>query len=312
MSCSLFYRANGESSVMTASTDSTALIAGCGYVGLRAARLWTRRGIRTNAITRSNEKAALLRADGIHPIVADFSSGNELLNLPDADVVLWSVGFDRSPDATRQAAWIDGLRTLLASLPMRAASRRVLYTSSTSVYGDGGVVDEDTVPNPTSESAQACFVAENILSDFAARTGTTVSILRLAGIYGPDRLLRRICDLRAGVPLTAEPDEWLNLVHVDDVVSVIDAVSRCENPPRLMNVVAAGSVTRRTYYTTLARLVNAPAPTFENADPLSLSERRRGGNRRVTSRIRSELPVTFQFDDCESGLRHAIEKSGGL
>ena len=295
---------------MTETTDSTALINGCGYVGRRVARLWTRPGIRTFAITRSDEKAARLSPEGICPIVADFSSSNELPNLPDADVVLWSVGFDRNGGATREEAWLEGLKRLLASLPARKTPRRILYTSSTSVYGDanGGDVDEDTVPNPTSESGQTCVAAEYILRDFAAQTGTIVCILRLAGIYGPDRLLRRISDLRDSVPLTTEPDEWLNLVHVDDAVSVIDTVSRCEQPPALINVAAAESVTRRTYYSTLAKLVNAPAPIFETADAASLPERRRVGNRRVISRVRSFLPISFQFDDCETGLRNAIEE----
>ena len=299
---------------MTATRNSTALIAGCGYVGLRIARLWTHLGICTYAITRSNEKAAMLRADGIHPIVTDLSSSNELANLPDADVVLWSVGFDRSAGVTRESAWIDGLRKLLAALPERSTPRRILYTSSTSVYGDGhgGEVDEDTAPNPGSEGGQSCVTAENILRDFATRTGTLVTILRLSGIYGPDRLLRRICELRDGVPLTTEPDEWLNLVHVDDAVSVIDAVSRCKQPPALMNVVAAGSVTRRTYYSILARLVKAPPPVFETADAAPLTRHRRGGNRRVISLVRLSPPIAFQFDDCESGLRNAIERSRGL
>lgn len=301
---------------MTAPTPSTALIAGCGYVGLRVARLWTQVGICTFAITRTDEKTKLLREDGISPIVADLSGSHELSNLPDADVVLWSVGFDRSAGVTRESAWIDGLRKLLAGLPERATPRRILYTSSTSVYGDGngGDVDEGTLPSPASESegGRTCVAAENILRGFAAQTGTIVSILRMAGIYGPDRLLRRISDLREGLPLTKEPDEWLNLVHVDDAVSAIDTVSRCEQPPALMNAVAAGSVTRRTYYSILARLINAPPPVFEIAGARPTQNQRRGGNRRVISRVRSLLPITFQFDDCESGLKNAIERSSGL
>ncbi len=299
---------------MTATRNSTALIAGCGYVGLRVARFWNRVGIRTFAITRTEEKAKLLREDGTSPIVADLSSSHVLPNLPDADVVLWSVGFDRSVGVTRESAWIDGLRKLLAALPERVTPRRILYTSSTSVYGDGngGDVDESTLPSPASGGGQTCLAAENILRDFAAQTGTIMSILRLAGIYGPDRLLRRISDLRDGVPLMTEPDEWLNLIHVDDAVSAIDAVSCCKQPPGLINIVAADTVTRRLYYSTLARLVKAPAPVFETAGASPTPNQRRGGNRRVISRVRSELPITFQFDDCESGLRNAIEKSAGL
>jgi nucleoside-diphosphate-sugar epimerase len=290
---------------------SVALIAGCGYVGLRVARLWASLGVRTFAITRSTEKAEHLLSHGIHPIVADLSLSNVLPSLPDADVVLWSVGFDYTQAASREALWIDGLKRLVLSIPEHRAPRRILYTSSTSVYGtgDGRDVDEDTVVNPDSEGGKACVAAEVMLREHGRMTGDCVSIIRLAGLYGPDRLLRRIDDLRRGVPFTTPPDECLNLVHVEDVVRTIDVIRRCDAPPALLNAVAAGRVTRRDWYSRLADLMDAPSPVFEQSHSAS-ARPARGGNRRVVSRVRPQLPVIFQFDDWEAGLRHAVENSG--
>ena len=136
----------------------TALIAGCGYVGHRVARVWKARGLRVHAITRSVGKANELSNAGIEPIVFDLAE-TSFPPLPDVDVVLWSVGFERSSGASRQAVWIEGLKRLLNALPVRGDEnvRRVLYTSSTSVYGNGHGqdVDENTVPNPTAEGGQA-------------------------------------------------------------------------------------------------------------------------------------------------------------
>lgn len=299
----------------------TALIAGCGYVGHRSARVWKEHGLQVHAITRSVEKAKELSKEGIEPIVFDMAE-TTIPTLPDVDVVLWSVGFERSSGSSRQAIWIDGLKRLLNALPVRGDEngRRVLYTSSTSVYGNGHGqdVDENTVPNPTAEGGQACVAAEELLQEYSLRSSTSVSILRLAGIYGPHRLLRRLEDLRNNTPITSPPDEWLNLIHVDDAVSAIDAVSRMESPPSLMNVVGNKSATRGDYYRALAKLAHAPAPVFTvssestaETTPASqpVTSKRRGGNRRVVSIVREALGIAFKFDSIEDGLNDALRRS---
>ena len=299
----------------------TALIAGCGYVGHRVARVWKDRGLQVHVITRSLEKATELSKEGIEPIIFDLS-GTRVPTLPDVDVLLWSVGFERSSGASRQAVWIDGLKRLLNALPVRGDEngRRILYTSSTSVYGNGHGqdVDENRVPNPTAEGGQACMAAEELLQEYSLQTSASVSILRLAGIYGPHRLLRRIEDLRNNTPITSPPDEWLNLIHVDDAVAAIDAVSRMESPASLMNVVGNKSATRGDYYRTLAKLAHAPAPVFtvssESTVETTLATQaalpmRRGGNRRVVSIVRESLGIAFKFDSIEDGLNDALRRS---
>ena len=296
----------------------TALIAGCGYVGHRVAQNWIAAGIETFACTRAAAKAKQLAAEGIRPILMDLSSPENWPELPAIDVLLWSVGFDRSAGADRTKVWIDGLRELLGRIQFRTEHGRVIYTSSTGVYGDSGgdEVDEETVACPDSEGGKACLAAEQIVREFAATTGHTATVLRLAGIYGPDRLLRRIADLHNGTPITSPPDDWLNLIHVDDIVRTVDAVANYSESSTIpiMNVVAANSVTRRTYYTTLAELASAPAPVFEaSSSPESTKARsgRGSGNRRVISRVRSTLGVQFFFDDVRSGLQDALRRSQG-
>ena len=296
----------------------TALIAGCGYVGHRVAQSWTTAGIETFACTRDAAKAEQLAAAGIRPVLMDLSSPENWPELPAVDVLLWSVGFDRSAGTDRTKVWIDGLRELLSRVRFRAEHGRVIYTSSTGVYGDSGgdEVDEDTVACPDSEGGKACLAAEQILHEFSTRTGHAVTVLRLAGIYGPDRLLRRIIDLQNGTSITSTPDDWLNLIHVDDIVRTVNAVAKRSESSKIpvMNVVAANSVTRRTYYTTLAELASAPLPIFEATSSTETSKARSGrgsGNRRVISRVRSSLDVEFQYDEVRAGLRDALEKTSG-
>lgn len=288
----------------------SALIAGCGYVGGRVAATWHARGMRVTAITRQEAKAKELTSAGITPILFDLAKAAPMPELPDVDVVLWSVGFERTSGASRQAIWIDGLQRLLHALPPRTEPRRILYTSSTSVYGDGNgkEVDEHTLPIPTAEGGIACLAAERLLQEFATQSSACVSILRLAGIYGPNRLLRRVADLHASVPILSPPDEWLNLIHVDDAVTTIDAVSRMSVPPLRINVVASKSVTRREYYSALAKLVDAPPPTFSEPGSVSTSQpqRRSGGNRRVVSSVRESLQIPFKYDSVIDGLNAAV------
>ena len=293
-------QSSGE--VIVVKQSNSAIIAGCGYTGRRVAAVWLARGIQVYAITRSASKADDLRRTGITPIQLNLADATALPLLPDADVVLWSVGFDQTSGVPRQTVWIDGLRRILNALPTRLEPRRIIYTSSTSVYGSGHGqdVNENTLPSPISEGGIACLAAETLLQNYSSQTAASISILRLAGIYGPDRLLRKVADLKNGTPILSPPDEWLNLIHVDDAAAMIDSISQVHSPPKLVNVVARNSVTRREYYSLLASLANAPPPVFaESSDSMSF---RRGGNRRVVSLVRDSLPVQFRYDSIEQGL----------
>lgn len=224
-------------------------------------------------------------------------------------MVLWSVGFDRSAGIPRERIWLDGLQKLVDALP--APPDRFLYVSSTSVYGTGHgqTVDETSPVNPVSEGGQCCLAAERMLHDILRERfpETHLTVLRLAGIYGPGRLLRRLDDLRKSTPIRANPDHWLNLIHVDDAVRMIDAVSDADDPPGLINVVSSNSCRRRDYYTQLAAIAGAPPPVFAEQNAAGGPENRpRGGNRRVTSSRREQVDVVFQFDDMHAGLEHAV------
>ena len=290
------------------SANPTVLIAGCGYTGLRAARIWQSRGLSISAITRSEHKAAEFRRDGVQPLVLDLASAEHWPVFPSAEVVLWSVGYDRSSGSDRRAVWIHGLQRFLQALQPAETPRRLILTSSTSVYGDceGLEVDESTIPRPSQEGGQVCLEAEQLLKEFAAHSGDTFVILRLSGIYGPQRLLRRLEDLRAGIPIAASGDEWLNLIHVDDIVRTLDHVAFCHTPPSLMNVVSAAGQTRREYYETLAELALTPAPLFDSSAAGPATGRQRGGNRRVVSRVRQTSGISFAYEDCRAGLQQAL------
>ncbi len=299
------------------------LIAGCGYLGTRLAQLWLREGVSVSAITRHAHRAESLAAAGISPVLLDLSRPEaagavpaDSLVLPAVDVVVWSVGFDRSAGVSREAIWIDGLARLTELLSTTPSPRRLIYVSSTGVYGDAGgeEVDETHPPQPVTESGECCWRAEQHLRQRMSlrHPNTDVTVLRMAGIYGPDRLLRRITDLRNGAPVTSPPDEWLNLIHVDDAAALVNAASLCLPLPAVTNVVNSGTLTRREYYSRLADLTQSPPPVFAAASPSEGAAElsgRRSGNKRVVSRHRRDFPVDFRFDDVADGLADAVRRT---
>jgi nucleoside-diphosphate-sugar epimerase len=118
------------------------LIFGCGYLGLRVAARWAADGGRVCAVTRFAEKGSVLRDSGVEPLVADIMAPLTLRKLPEADTVLFAVGYERGSGHSIRQLYVDGLRNVLEHLP--SGVNRFIYISSTGVYGqsDDAWVDE--------------------------------------------------------------------------------------------------------------------------------------------------------------------------
>jgi len=282
-----------------------ALIIGCGYLGRRVAAVWRSQGHAVSALTRSSDNAATLRKLGIEPILGDVLDRAALRSLPAADVVLYAVGYDRQAAAAKREVYVQGLENVLREIASRVG--RFLYVSSTSVYGqDGGEwIDETSPCVPSTEDGQICLAAEQTVWRFfpsANVSGRGAIVLRFSGIYGPDRLLRRIESVRKQEPIRANPEGFLNLIHVDDGARIVAAIAEHGRLGATYLVTDNRPVRRREYYTLLANLVDAPAPMFQTdaADASHLNKRC------SNARLRAELGDACLFPTIESGLRDAL------
>ena len=190
--------------------------------------------------------------------------------------------------------YVDGLRHFLDRLDGR--SFRFVYTSSTSVYGqdDGSWVTEEESTSPKTESGRVVLEAEGI-----AR-GRGASVVRLAGLYGPDRIIRRAAIL-AGEPIAGDPAKRVNLVQIDDAASAVVAALDRGRPGRVYNVADDRPVERRELYERTARYLGAPAPRFVDAG--SGEADRRIANRRM----KEELGVNLAYPDVATGLPASVE-----
>ena len=266
------------------------LIVGCGYLGRRVAARWTATGRRVVALTRRNADA--LAALGLEPVVGDVNDPSSLRQIPAADTVLYAVGMDRSQGKTMREVYVNGLGHVLDTIPSAA---RFVYISSTGVYGQTGGewVDETSETLPLEESGNVVLEAERLLRE----KRPDAIVLRFAGIYGPDRLLRKQAILN-GEALVGDAGKWLNLIHVEDGADAVLAAEACGGAGQTYLVCDDEPVTRRDFYTHLAERLGAPPAKFEPPAVPAVEPNRRVTNRRA----KTELGWRPRFPNYRAGL----------
>ena len=271
---------------------TTQLILGAGHVGRALLARWVAQGDRPFATARSEVRAAELARLGAQPILCDVLVPDTLAALPPVDVAVWSVGHDRLAGATIERVYVDGLRHALGHL--RAA--RVLYTSSTGVYGPAHEeVDESTPVGPEDAGGRAVAQAEALLR--AERPDAI--ILRLAGLYGKGRVIGRRA-IETGAPIEGDPERWINFLHHEDAAAALALAAEKAPAGATYNVADADPKRRRDYYTLLARLLGRPPPEFVPRGPA-------GPGRIVRAeKLRAELGFALAFPSVEEGLPDAL------
>jgi nucleoside-diphosphate-sugar epimerase len=206
---------------------------------------------------------------------------------------------------SKRAVYVEGLRAVLDALSPQ--TQRIIFTSSTGVYGqtDGSWVDEDSACRPTREGGRVMLEAEELLKRH--RFGSRAIILRLAGLYGPDRV-PRMADVRAGRPIPAQPGGSLNLIHVDDAVEVIRAVESRAQPPQTYVVSDGHPSQRRAFYGWLAELLQLPRPEFSQPSRDTGGKSWATSDKRVrNSRMLSGLGVTLRYPSYREGLKSIVD-----
>lgn len=284
---------------------TTRLIVGAGYLGQRVARRWLDQSDSVHLMTRSVDRADAWRQQGYRAIVADLMRPESLTSLPTAETVLVAVGHDRQSRHSLRDVYVRGLAHLLAALPRDTG--RVIYISSTGVYGDADSewVDEETPCHPQRPGGRACLEAEELL--LAHPLGARSIILRLAGLYGPDRLPRR-AELLAGNEIPAPASGRLNLIHVEDAASAVLAAATANAIlPRRYVVSDGRPPQRREYLQELARLLGAPPPRFVDPPPDDPQAQRSLADKRIRpDRFFKELGVSLAYPSFREGLQASL------
>jgi nucleoside-diphosphate-sugar epimerase len=283
------------------------LIIGCGDVGQRAARQLPR-AVRVLALTSSPERRPELRRQGITPLCGNLDDARSLLRLSGlAHRVLHLApppGEGRGDPRTRH---------LLRALQLRSPPLALVYGSTSGVYGDcqGAVVDETRALAATTPRAQRRIDAEasvRLLGRRQSRVRT--SILRIPGIYAPDRAGGTPeARLRKGTPVLERADDvFTNHIHADDLArACVKALWRGQ-PQRVYNVNDDSALRMGDYFDFAADLYGLPRPPRvpRNAaqGQLSLmllsfmSESRRMDN----TRMKTALGLRLRYPTVATGL----------
>lgn len=286
------------------------LIAGCGDVGLRVARLLPR-NVRRIALTSSPQRFPALRAQGITPLLGNLDDGASLRRL--AGLATRVVHL--APPPGDQPDWRTDPRTLalLRALRLRSLPQSLVYGSTSGVYGDcGGEWVRETRPlKPHTPRAQRRVHAEAHLRLFGRATGTRVHLLRIPGIYASDREggTPRGRLLKGTPVLRAEDDVYTNHIHADDLARACLAALWRGKPQRASNVSDDTQLKMGDYFDLAADLYGLPRPprlargTAQEELPLMLLSFMSESRRLDNTRLKQELRLRLHYPTVAIGLR---------
>lgn len=240
-------------------------IIGCGDIGYRVAtRLQQEQAFTQQQITgytRNNESLKRIASIGIGSQALDLDTLNIAHPLT---IFSQHIVFYFAPPPARGT--VDSrFRSWLAALDKAHLPKRILYISTTGVYGDhqGSRIDEKTATKPQADRAKRRLDAETALTEFAREQGIEFIILRVAGIYGKNRLpVKRLTQqtpiLQAAIsPLT-------NRIHEDDLAQICVTAALKSDSGEIYNVSDGDNVTMSDYFIQVAEHLNLPTPPMIN------------------------------------------------
>jgi nucleoside-diphosphate-sugar epimerase len=276
------------------------LIVGCGAIGRRVASL---------ALAHGTEVCTLNRGDvalsGTKHYTANLDLPDTLTGLPTrgAGVIYLAPPPGGGNEDTRVRAFCD-------AIPAGAEPEKLVYISTSGVYGEcgGGVVDEETEPNPQTSRGKRRLHAERLFLAWGKERGVPVVILRVTAIYAADRL--PFSQLQSGQPVLREQEcRPTNRIHADDLSRICLAALERGKDGDIFNVSDGSPGTMTAYFNAAADRLGLPRPaqvTMEEArqvmTPLMISyfsESRVVDN----SKMLAQLGIKLLYPDLAAGLK---------
>jgi nucleoside-diphosphate-sugar epimerase len=270
------------------------LIVGCGYVGLPLGVELIRLGHEVFGLRRNLAAENELKTAGIQPLFGDVTKPGTLANLPrEFDWIVNCVAAGGGAENYREV-YFNGTKNLIKWLAPNPP-KKFVYTSSTSVYAqnDGSQVKESSPTEPTAETSKILVETEEVLLAAVAERKFPAVILRVAGIYGPDRGHWFKQFLKNEATMEGDGSRFLNMIHRDDLVGSIIAALKSGRAGEIYNAVDDEPVSQMNFFQWLGgTLGKYPPPSeLENSD----ENRKRGvTNKRVSNR-RLKMELGYQF-----------------
>ena len=281
----------------------TILLAGCGDLGTEAGLRFAAGGHRVVGWRRSPAKLPA----AIEGVAADLRSTDLPVVPADTTAVVVAVAADSPTEAAYRAAYVDGLAHVLDALERDAVTpRRVLFVSSTAVYGDaaGGWVDESTTAAPGGFSGRVLLEAEDLLLSRLRGTGSVPVVLRLGGIYGPGRT-RLIDQVRSGAAVIPDEPRYTNRIHRDDAAAaMVHLASTAVDPAPVYVGVDDSPAELGEVLRFLAAEMGFPEP------PVGPAGEARGGNKRCSNALLRSSGLKLAYPTFREGYRAVLAGTG--
>lgn len=259
----------------------TISILGCGWLGLPLAKRLVKEGFRVKGSTTSPAKVSVLEEAQIQAYVFKVTDGfeGEVEDFFEADILVLNIPPGRRNPKVETEHPQQVARVVKAAI--KGGIQQLVFISSSSVYGSNNdIVTERTTAAPTTGSGRALVRAEQLLQE----QDITLTILRMAGLFGPNRHPARFLAGKKDVKNATAP---INLVELDDAVSAILGVIQQEKWGTLYNVCADDHPQRKDYYTQQAIALDLAPPTF-------LEEEVATYKIVANQKIKTELGLTFK------------------
>ncbi|WP_438965048.1 SDR family NAD(P)-dependent oxidoreductase [Flavobacterium sp.] len=236
-------------------------ILGIGWLGFPLAKKLIEIGYEVKGSTTSENKLEHLKNNNIQPYQIELSEkeikGNIEAFLNDSEFLIIDIPPKLRSNPTEN---FEEKIKLLTCYIEKSTVKNVLFVSSTSVYVDDfpiAEIDENSIPNPDSESSKQLLQTEEIL---LTNKNFQTTILRFGGLIGEDR---HPIKFLAGKTNVENPDAPINLIHQKDCIGIICAIlNQVQNDNIIFNAVAPHHPTRKEYYQKKAENSNLPLPIF--------------------------------------------------
>ena len=252
-------------------------ILGIGWLGFPLAKKLIEIGYDVNGSTTSESKIEVLKTNNIQPFQIELSedeiNGNIEEFLADSETLI--INIPPKLRSNPKENFVEKIKHLITQIE-KSTVKKVLFVSSTSVYPDVFPIveiDENSVPNPDSESGKQLLQTEKLL---LSNNNFQTTILRFGGLIGEDR---HPIKFLAGKSNVENPDAPINLIHQEDCIGIIiemlnqvqhdkglrQAQSDNSLKNNVFNVVAPQHPTRKVYYIQKAIENNLSLPEFDNS-----------------------------------------------
>lgn len=263
------------STITDPSPRGTAVLAGCGRLGTDIGLRLASQGHHVLGLRRRPERLP-------HAIAGQrVDLGRQPPRLPaDTALVIGALTADQRTEEGYQRTYLTGLRHLLDAIEQLSQPPRILWVSSTAVYGvnDGSWVDEATPADPTTATGTVLRETEALLHD---RHREAV-VVRLAGLYDGFRS-RLVQQVRDGTVAAPRALHYTNRIHRQDAARALTHLATGPRPAhRLYLGVDSEPVARGELLHHLAAQLGVPAPP-PPGEPLPRPTGKRCCNRRLTS-----------------------------